>query len=118
MRPHVGRKALAGLAALALSVSVVGPCRCLLSVAACHREAREADPHACCEKPAGVRAVADECCDSSPVPVAATDVREVSPPTLLTSVLAPRRHDQQLVPVASVAARPPLPLDRNTVLLI
>ena len=111
--------AFAGLVALALGVSAVGPCHCLAGVTACHREAQEADAHACCEKPAGVQASADECCDSSPELVAAsTDVPEVAPPTLQTSTASPALPGAQSMPAAAARRLPPPSLDRSTVLLI
>ncbi len=118
MHRSARKTALAGLAALALAVSAVGPCHCLLSTAACH-QTREADAHACCEKPVGVQAVSDECCDSSPaLVVASTDVPEVAPPSLQASLPGAVLPGERSAPVAVVRTPPPLALDRTTVLLI
>ena len=111
---------LAGLAALALVLSAVGPCHCLLSATACQSETREVDDHACCEKPAGVQAVADECCDGAPeLVLASTDVPEVAAPVLQTDhvALCSAAACASPMPDASVAP-PPHPPDRTTVLLI
>ena len=111
--------ATAGLAALALAMSAMGPCHCFLSPAACHRDAAEADAHACCEKPTGVQAVADECCDDAPeLVLASTDVPEVAPPSLQAGPVALERPANRSVPVADVRLFPPPSLDRTTVLLI
>jgi hypothetical protein len=108
-----------GFAALALVVSATGPCHCLLDAAGCHQEAQESDAHACCEKPAGVQAAANDCCDSSPeLVVASTGVPEVAPPTLQTSAVSPALRGEQSTPVAAARTLPPLSLDRTTVLLI
>jgi hypothetical protein len=113
------RTALAGLVALALAVSAVGPCLCFLNVASCHGEVPEADAHACCEKPAGVQAVADGCCDGSPSLVfASTEVPEVTPPTFQDSHIGHVPLAQKSTPVAAVPASPSPSLDRTTVLLI
>jgi hypothetical protein len=113
------RTVLAGLAAFALAVSAVGPCHCLLSAAACHREVQEPDAHACCDSPSGLQAVADECCDSSPeLVMASTDVPEVAPPSLLTGVVGPVHPGERSTPVAAVRTPLPPSLDRTTVLLI
>jgi hypothetical protein len=113
------RTALAGLAALALAVSAVGPCRCFLSTAACHQEAQEADAHGCCEKPAGVQAAANECCDDAPdLVLASTDVPEVAGPALQADHVAPARPSVRATLVAATHAPPPHPPDRTTVLLI
>jgi hypothetical protein len=110
---------LAGLAALALAVSAVGPCHCFLGAGPCHEPTREADAHACCEKPAGVQAVADGCCDDAPeLILAAPDVPQVAPPAPqgvrgVTFVAAERA-----VSVGPAHAPPPHPPDRTTVLLI
>jgi hypothetical protein len=112
-------KVLAGFAALALTVSALGPCHCLVGAAACHREAQEADAHACCEDPPGVQAVADECCDTAPVLVVAhTDVPEVAPPTLQAGPVADLLPSERSTDVAAVRTPPPVPLDQKTVLLI
>jgi len=111
--------ALAGLAALALAVSAIGPCHCLVSAAACHTESAEADAHACCEKPAGVQAVADECCDDAPeLVLASTDVPEVPAPALQDDHVAVARPPARATEVAATHAPPPHPPDRTTVLLI
>jgi hypothetical protein len=108
-----------GFAALALLMSATGPCHCLLDAAACHREAQEPDAHACCEKPAGVQASADECCGSSPELVAAsTDVPEVAPPTLQARTASPVLPGAQSMPAAAARTLLPPSLDRSTVLLI
>ena len=113
------RTVLAGLAALALAVSAIGPCHCLVNAGACHREEQKVDAHACCEKPAGVQAVADECCDSSAdLVLASTDVPEVAPPTLQTSHVGNGLTGEQSMPVAAVRMPPSPQLDRTTVLLI
>jgi hypothetical protein len=118
---RTGRAAFAGLVALALGVSAIGPCHCLGNDGACHREDQEADAHACCEKPAGVKAVADDCCEDAPeLALASTDVPEVAPPALRgdhgRAVTAPEIERALLVDVAY--APPPHPRDRTTVLLI
>ena len=119
MRRSLRRAALGGVVALALAVSAIGPCQCLLSTAACHRQAQEADAHACCEKPAGVQAVADECCDTSPdLVLASTDVPEVAPPTLQTGHIGHVLPGQSSMSVDATQAPPPHPPDRTTVLLI
>jgi hypothetical protein len=108
MRRSARRTALAGLAALALAVNAVGLCHCLASAGACHGEAPERDAHACCEKPAGVQAVAHACCDEAPeLALASTDVPEVAPPALNGALLVDATH-----------APLPHPPDRTTVLLI
>jgi hypothetical protein len=113
------RPALGALTALALAVSAVGPCHCLVSDNACHQEAPEADAHGCCEKPAGVQAAADECCDTSPeLLVAATDVRQVTPPSPEASPAGPVFAGERSVSVPAVRALAPPSLDRTTVLLI
>jgi len=112
------RAAFAVLVALALAVSALGPCDCL-STAGCHREAQQADAHPCCEKPAGVQAVADECCDDAPeLVLASTEVPEVAPPTQQSCTAAVARSVGQLRSVDSTHAPPPHPPDRTTVLLI
>jgi hypothetical protein len=110
---------VAGLAALALAASALGPCRCLADADACHREAAESDAHSCCEKPTGVQVVADECCEASPGIVAAsTEVPEVAPPSLRTSAIAGPLPIERSAPAATVRTPPPLSLDRTAVLLI
>jgi hypothetical protein len=112
------RAALAGLAALALAVSVIGPCHCVLNGGACQRETQQAGAHACCEKPTGVQAAADECCDSSPgLVVASTDVPKVAPPVLQVRSIVPA-PTEHTTPAATVRTLPPPSLERTTVLLI
>jgi hypothetical protein len=114
-----GRTALAGLAALALAVSPFGPCLCFLNGGACHTAVPEANAHACCEKPAGVQAVADACCDDSPeLVLASTEIPEVAPPTLLEGHVRETPLVGSSTPVTAVPVRPPPSLDRTTVLLI
>jgi len=113
------RTVLAGLAGLALAVSAIGPCHCLLSDGACQRGAQEADARACCEKPAGVQAAADECCDDAPdLVLASTDVPEVAAPALQVDHVAPAQPSVRATLVAATHAPPPPPPDRTTVLLI
>ena len=113
------RTALAGLAALALAVSAIGPCHCLVNAGACHREAQETDADACCEKPTGIQAVGDECCGDAPeLVLASTDVPEVAPPTLQASHIGHGPSGEQSVPVAAIRTPPSPSLDRTTVLLI
>jgi hypothetical protein len=119
MRRSLRRAGLGGFVALALAVSAIGPCQCLLSTAACHGEAQEADAHACCEKPAGVQAVADECCEIGPeLVVASTDVPEVAPPTLQTGHIGHVLPGESSMSVDATQAPAPHPPDRTTVLLI
>lgn len=119
MRWSLQRPALGAVVALAFVASAVGPCHCLLDAASCHREAQAADAHACCEEPAGVQAVSDECCETSPsLVVASTDVPEVVPPTPQTGPVASLLSSERWTPVASVRPLPPLSLERTTVLLI
>ncbi|MCG6922020.1 MAG: hypothetical protein LJF15_13195 [Acidobacteria bacterium] len=113
------RKALAGLTALALAVSAFGPCLCFLNGATCHGEGPESDAHACCEKPIGVQAIGDECCDgSSTLVFASTEVPEVLPPTLQGGHIGHVPPAEQSRPVVAVPAAPSPSLDRTTVLLI
>jgi len=113
------RAAFAGLVALALAVSAIGPCHCLVNAGACHREAQEADAHACCEKPTGVQAVGDECCGDAPeLVLASTDVPEVAPPTLQSGHAVPALVTGRAQPVDVTHTPPPHPPDRTTVLLI
>lgn len=119
MRRSVHRTALVGLAALALAVSAVGPCHCLLANAACHQETRETDAHACCEKPQGVQAAAGECCETGPdLVLANSDVPEIAPPTPQASPIRPTLPGERSACAAVVRTPPPLALDRTTVLLI
>ena len=109
----------ASLAALALTMSAMGPCHCFLSPVACHQDATEADAHACCEKPTGVQDAAHECCDDAPeLVLASTDVPEVARPALQAGPVALERPASRSVPVADVRVFPPPSLDRTTVLLI
>ncbi len=109
---------LAGVAALALAVSAVGPCRCVLNAAECHREARKADAHGCCEGPAGLQAVAQQCCDATPdLVVASPDVSKVTPPTFQVAH-TPSTSPSVRAAVLTTARGLPLLLDRTTVLLI
>jgi hypothetical protein len=113
------KTALSGLVALALAVSAVGPCHCLVNVRACHRAAQEVDAHACCQKPTGVRGVADECCgDATELLLASTDVPEVAAPMLQGGHAAMAEVPARAVPVNAIDAPPPHPPDRTTVLLI
>jgi len=113
------RSALAGLMALALGASAVGPCHCLVNAGACHQEAREADAHACCEKPTGVQTVADECCDDAPeLVLVSTDVPVLAAPMLQGVHAAMAQAPARAVPVDATHAPPPHPPDRTTVLLI
>lgn len=110
---------VAGIAALALAVSAVGPCECLLDVPACHLEAQQAGSHECCEEPAGLQAASEECCDNSlEMVVAATDVPDVSPPTLQVGPLGQEFPPEQSMLVDAVRTPPTPSLDRTTVLLI
>jgi hypothetical protein len=113
-----GRAAIATLVALALAVSALGLCDCP-STASCHLEAQQTDAHACCEKPAGVQAVADECCGDAPdLVLASTDVPEVAPPTLQSRTVVVAlavEHARSVDPTHAPPAHPP---DRTTVLLI
>ena len=110
---------LAGVAALALAASVVGPCPCVLTAAECHREAREADAHACCEEAAGVQAVSEECCDATPdLVVASLNTFKMTPP-IFEVAHTPATYPSARASVMTTArSLPPLPLDRTTVLLI
>jgi hypothetical protein len=119
MRRSARRTALAGLAALALAVNAVGLCHCLASAGACHGEAPERDAHACCEKPAGVQAVAHACCDEAPeLALASTDVPEVAPPALNGDQAATASRIEWALLVDATHAPLPHPPDRTTVLLI
>jgi hypothetical protein len=119
MRGTVRRAALGSLVALALVASALGPCHCVLTGGACHQERPEADAHACCEKPTGVQAAADECCDDAPeLVLASTDVPEVARPALQAGPVALEGPANRSVPVADVRLFPPPSLDRTTVLLI
>jgi hypothetical protein len=111
---------LAGMASLALAASAVGLCPCVLDAAECHREARQADAHACCEEPAGVQAMSEECCvDATPEPVVASqDVSRVTPPALQVAHTPSTDPSPRTAVVIAVRSLPPLPLDRTTVLLI
>ncbi len=110
---------LAGVAALALAVSAVGPCPCVLNATECHREAREADAHGCCGGPAGVQAVAEECCDATPdLVVASLDTSKVTPPVLEVAHTPSTYPSVRTAVVTTARSLPPLPLDRTTVLLI
>jgi hypothetical protein len=110
---------LAGLVAVALLWSAVGPCLCLFSTDACHRSAKAPDAHSCCQKTTGIQAVADACCEGGSVLVMATpEVPEVVPPALQAGLGAVVRPAGVLQPVAPVRHLPPLPLERTTVLLI
>ena len=126
-RMHIGldmargslKAVLAGVAALALTAGAVGPCACMLDAASCHREAREADAHSCCEEPAGVQAVSAECCDATAdVVVASPDVSKVTPPNVQVAHTASTYPSVRVEIVAAVRSLPPLPLDRTTILLI
>jgi hypothetical protein len=110
---------LAGLVAVALVSGAIGPCVCLLSDHGCHRASETPSTHSCCQKPNGVSAVADGCCEGGSVLVmATTEVPEVGPPVLQSSMIHPVRTHGQLQRVVSVRLLPPLPLERTTVLLI
>jgi hypothetical protein len=86
---------------------------------ACHREAQEADAHACCEKPIGVQAESTACCDSDPEPLLiSVDVPEVAPPTLHDSPIESSPPAHRFAPFAGSCTFPPPALDRTTVLLI
>ena len=119
MRRGSLKAVLAGVAALALAASVVGPCPCVLNAAECHREVREAAAHACCEEPAGVQAVSEECCDATPeLVVASPDVSKVTPPTFQVAHTPSTYPSVRAAVVTTARSLPPLPLDRTTVLLI
>ncbi len=110
---------LAGVAALALAASAVGPCPCVLSAAECHREVQEADAHACCEERAGVQAVSEECCDATPeLLVASLDTSRVTPPIVEVAHTPVTHPSVRAAVVITARSLPPLPLDRTTVLLI
>lgn len=110
---------LAGVATLALAASAVGPCPCVLNAAECHREAREADAHACCEEPAGVQAASEGCCDATrELVVASQVVSKVTPPTLQVAHIPSTYPSVRAAVVTIARSLPPLPLDRTTVLLI
>lgn len=111
----------AEVVALAFVLAAVGPCLCLLDRQDCHGdvEAMDAASHACCEKPFGVQAAVDECCDAeSDLVAAATDVPGVSPPTLQTGSLDRPPAGEGAAAVGVARTPPPLALDRTTVLLI
>lgn len=113
------RAALAGLVAFALVVSAIGPCHCLLNDGACQRQARGADAHPCCERPAGVQAVADDCCSDAPgFVLTSPDVPEVAGPMLQGGHVALALASARSVPADATHAAPPHPPDRTTVLLI
>jgi hypothetical protein len=76
------------------------------------------DAHACCEKPAGIQASADECCNSPDLVVASTDVPEVSPPTLQAGPAGHVLPGERSVLVTAASPLPPPALSRTTVLLI
>jgi len=91
----------------------------MLDAASCHREAREADAHACCEEPAGVQAVSEECCDATPeFVVASQDVSKVAPPAFQVAHIPSTYPSVRASVVTTARSLPPLPLDRTTVLLI
>jgi hypothetical protein len=105
--------------AFALVVSAIGPCHCLLNDGACHRQTREADAHACCERPAGVQAVAGECCGDTPeLVLTSPDVPEVAGPMLQGGHVALALASARAVSADATHAAPPHPPDRTTVLLI
>lgn len=120
MRRLAGRVALVGITVLALGLSTLGPCLCLLHADACHLAADAPNAHTCCETPTGVQAVADECCkDGVDLVVVSTEVPELGPPVLQASPGGPLRVGVEMTPVVGVSAWPPLAsLDRTTVLLI
>jgi hypothetical protein len=119
MRRSAGRTVLAGLIALLLGVSALGPCDCLVSAAASHCTMETPDAHPCCETPAGVRALSNECCDCSPeLVLASTAVPELAPPLLQAGHVRLLRSGEESMPVAVVRTLQPLPPDRTTVLLI
>lgn len=110
---------LAGVAALALATSAVGPCHCVLTAAACHSEAREAEAHGCCEESAGVQAVSEECCDATPeLVVASPDVSKVTPHSFQLAHTPSTYPSVRSAVVASARSLPPLTLDRTTILRI
>jgi len=110
---------LAGVAAFALVAGSIGLCPCVLDAASCHREAREVDSHACCEEPAGVQAVSQECCDATPeLVVASQNVSKVAPPALQVVHTPATYPSVRAAAVTPARSLPPLPLDRTTVLLI
>jgi hypothetical protein len=113
------RPVLGILVALALAVSAIGPCHCILNDGACRRGAQEADAHGCCEKPAGVQAAADECCGDAPeLVLASTDVPEVAPPALQSRAVVTARATGGIRALDPTHAPPPHPSDRTTILLI
>ncbi len=119
MRTDLRRAALGSLVALALAASAIGPCHCVLNGGACQQERPGADGHACCEKPTGVQAVADDCCDDAPeLVLAATEVPEVAPPALQGVHAVTTLAVGRAVPIVATDAPPPHPPDRTTVLLI
>jgi hypothetical protein len=110
--------ALAGLTALVLGVSVLGPCLCLGRADAC-QAVDTADAPACCEAPAGIQSPAAECCEDGPqLVVASTEVPELSPPVLQSAPLESLQADAEPASVTAVPHLPPPSLDRTTVLLI
>jgi hypothetical protein len=118
MSRSAGTTALAGIAALALVVSTVGPCHCLADAAACHCRAPEASAHSCCEKPTAVQATVQCCCGGADLALATLDSHEIAPPLLETRALEPGSSPERWVPRNPIRTPPLLSPERTTVLLI